>query len=241
MRRRGKKFTEPVALSSPDPAGSPLPRTTLGLGFDLPALRARCNPHSRPLRQRVQARRLQKARSLRKNHMRCLRWRFVAHALQGSGARRRGFEASAAGRGRARPPERESRSLRRTCPGPPAPAEGGERRLGSSASTRHNTDSRAFERRGRLVTGIAGSGERTTSHWLLVQRGERSGEIVTGRVQVRGGRRRRLVPQQLLREHDVAGSAPQMVGGRMAHLVKLDRVRETGRPRQALNHRCTDE
>ena len=116
MRRRGKKFTEPVALSSPDPAGSPLPRTTLGLGFDLPALRARCNPHSRPLRQRVQARRLQKARSLRKNHMRCLRWRFVAHALQGSGARRRGFEASAAGRGRARPPERESRSLRRTCP-----------------------------------------------------------------------------------------------------------------------------
>src|SRR5581483_7548755 len=41
-----KKFTEPVALSSPEPAGFPLPRTALGLGFDLLALRARCKRHT---------------------------------------------------------------------------------------------------------------------------------------------------------------------------------------------------
>src|SRR5918999_6050882 len=43
--RRGpgpKKFTEPVALSSTQPADFPLPRTALELSFDLVALRARC-------------------------------------------------------------------------------------------------------------------------------------------------------------------------------------------------------
>ena len=38
----GKKFTEPVALSSAEPTGFPLPRTASRLGLDLLALRARC-------------------------------------------------------------------------------------------------------------------------------------------------------------------------------------------------------
>jgi hypothetical protein len=37
-----KKFTEPVALSSTQPADLPLPRTALTLSFNLLALRARC-------------------------------------------------------------------------------------------------------------------------------------------------------------------------------------------------------
>ena len=37
-----KEFTEPVALSSTQPADLPLPRTALGRSFDLLALRARC-------------------------------------------------------------------------------------------------------------------------------------------------------------------------------------------------------
>src|SRR5688572_6224937 len=37
-----KEFTEPVALSSTRPADLPLPRRTVGLSFDLLALRARC-------------------------------------------------------------------------------------------------------------------------------------------------------------------------------------------------------
>ena len=41
-KRAQKKFTEPVALSSPEPVGFPLPRTAPRLGFDLLALRARC-------------------------------------------------------------------------------------------------------------------------------------------------------------------------------------------------------
>ena len=40
--RPQKKFTEPVALSSAEPVGFPLPRTAPRLGFDLLALRARC-------------------------------------------------------------------------------------------------------------------------------------------------------------------------------------------------------
>src|SRR5262245_51251953 len=44
--RRQKKFTEPVALSSPEPVGFPLPRTALRPGFDLLALRARCKGDS---------------------------------------------------------------------------------------------------------------------------------------------------------------------------------------------------
>ena len=36
-----KKFTEPVALSSTQPADRPLPRRAFGLSFDLLALRAR--------------------------------------------------------------------------------------------------------------------------------------------------------------------------------------------------------
>ena len=46
-RTRAKKFTEPVALSSPEPVGFPLPRTAPGLGFDLLALRARCKRDTR--------------------------------------------------------------------------------------------------------------------------------------------------------------------------------------------------
>src|SRR5262245_9325112 len=41
-----KKFTEPVALSSPEPIGFPLPRTASRPGFDLLALRARCKGDS---------------------------------------------------------------------------------------------------------------------------------------------------------------------------------------------------
>src|SRR5215470_14413646 len=41
-----KKFTEPVALSSPEPVGFPLPRTAPRPGFDLLALRARCKRHT---------------------------------------------------------------------------------------------------------------------------------------------------------------------------------------------------
>src|SRR5512132_4561332 len=41
-KRLDKKFTEPVALSSTRPADLPLPRRTVGLSFDLLALRARC-------------------------------------------------------------------------------------------------------------------------------------------------------------------------------------------------------
>ena len=37
-----KKFTEPVALSSTQPADLPLPRRAFELSFDLVALRARC-------------------------------------------------------------------------------------------------------------------------------------------------------------------------------------------------------
>src|SRR5882724_7525265 len=37
-----KKFTEPVALSSPEPVGFPLARTAPGPSFDLLALRSRC-------------------------------------------------------------------------------------------------------------------------------------------------------------------------------------------------------
>jgi hypothetical protein len=44
--RDQKKFTEPVALSSPEPIGFPLPRTAPGLGFDLLALRSRCKQHT---------------------------------------------------------------------------------------------------------------------------------------------------------------------------------------------------
>jgi hypothetical protein len=39
---RKKEFTEPVALSSTRPADLPLPRRTVGLSFNLLALRARC-------------------------------------------------------------------------------------------------------------------------------------------------------------------------------------------------------
>src|SRR5262249_4041424 len=46
-KARGKKFTEPVALSSPQPTDLPLPRTTSRLGFDLLAPRARCKRQSR--------------------------------------------------------------------------------------------------------------------------------------------------------------------------------------------------
>jgi len=42
----GKKFTEPVALSSAEPTGFPLPRTASRLGLDLLALRARCKRDS---------------------------------------------------------------------------------------------------------------------------------------------------------------------------------------------------
>ena len=44
VRRSGhrKKFTEPVALSSTQPADLPLPRRAFRLSFDLLALRARC-------------------------------------------------------------------------------------------------------------------------------------------------------------------------------------------------------
>ena len=44
VRRSGhrKKFTEPVALSSTQPADLPLPRRASRLSFDLLALRARC-------------------------------------------------------------------------------------------------------------------------------------------------------------------------------------------------------
>ena len=38
----GPKFTEPVALSSTQPADRPLPRRAFELRFDLVALRARC-------------------------------------------------------------------------------------------------------------------------------------------------------------------------------------------------------
>jgi len=43
-----KKFTEPVALSSTQPAGRPLPRRALRQSFDLVALRARCKEHRTP-------------------------------------------------------------------------------------------------------------------------------------------------------------------------------------------------
>jgi hypothetical protein len=62
---QAKKFTEPVALSSPEPAGVPLPRTPLGLGFDLPALRARCWRQSTEAGNAVQEAASRKARSLR--------------------------------------------------------------------------------------------------------------------------------------------------------------------------------
>src|SRR5581483_1537637 len=61
-----KKFTEPVALSSPEPTGFPLPRTALGPGFDLLALRARCKRDSRPRAGRVQVGPRGEARNLRK-------------------------------------------------------------------------------------------------------------------------------------------------------------------------------
>src|SRR5439155_3077860 len=47
VSRTKKKFTEPVALSSPRPTDLPLARTTSRLGFDLLAPRARCKGQSR--------------------------------------------------------------------------------------------------------------------------------------------------------------------------------------------------
>ena len=68
--RAQKKFTEPVALSSPEPVGFPLPRTAPRLGFDLLALRARCKRElSRPgeaLQECSRKRRAQFAPSSRK-------------------------------------------------------------------------------------------------------------------------------------------------------------------------------
>ena len=59
-----KKFTEPVALSSPEPVGFPLSRTALGPGFDLLALRSRCKGDSTTRRRPVQGDRNRNVRSL---------------------------------------------------------------------------------------------------------------------------------------------------------------------------------
>ena len=48
-----KKFTEPVALSSTQPADLPLPRTAFGRSFNLLALRARCEQEPTHERGRV--------------------------------------------------------------------------------------------------------------------------------------------------------------------------------------------
>ena len=61
-----KKFTESVTLSSTEPVGFPLPRTTSGLGFELLALRARCKRDSRPAAGRLQEPRAREWRTLRK-------------------------------------------------------------------------------------------------------------------------------------------------------------------------------
>ena len=54
-RRGPKKFTEPVALSSPEPVGFPLSRTALRPSFDLLALRSRCKRDTTTHTQPVQA------------------------------------------------------------------------------------------------------------------------------------------------------------------------------------------
>ena len=60
-----KKFTEPVALSSTLPADLPLSRRTVGLSFDLLALRARCVEEPMGARRLGQGRRSWDSRSLR--------------------------------------------------------------------------------------------------------------------------------------------------------------------------------
>src|SRR5437763_7014951 len=60
-----KKFTEPVALSSTFPGNLRLPPTTLGSGFDLLALRARCKREPRRIGRCVQVRSDEDSRYLR--------------------------------------------------------------------------------------------------------------------------------------------------------------------------------
>jgi hypothetical protein len=60
-----KEFTEPVALSSTRPADLPLPRTAVGLSFDLLALRARCVEEPMVEKRLRQAASTSNSRSLR--------------------------------------------------------------------------------------------------------------------------------------------------------------------------------
>src|ERR671918_88965 len=61
-----KKFTEPVALSSTQPADRPLPRRAFELRFDLIALRARCRGQAMGLGLPGQGRRSPDSRNLRR-------------------------------------------------------------------------------------------------------------------------------------------------------------------------------
>jgi hypothetical protein len=66
-----EEFTEPVALLSTRPADLPLPRRTVGLSFDLLALRARCVEEPMGARRLGQGGRSSNWRSLRNS--RCAR------------------------------------------------------------------------------------------------------------------------------------------------------------------------
>src|SRR2546425_1163565 len=62
----GRKFSEPVALSSTPPVGFPLARTAPWRRFDLLAPRARCKGKARPRWRRPQGPSGRAARNLRK-------------------------------------------------------------------------------------------------------------------------------------------------------------------------------
>jgi hypothetical protein len=62
--RRGKKFTEPVALSSTNPTNLRLAPTALGSSFGLLTLRARCKRQSNGADRRGQAQSRRYARCL---------------------------------------------------------------------------------------------------------------------------------------------------------------------------------
>src|SRR5439155_20414139 len=79
-----KKFTEPVALSSPEPVGFPLARTAPRPGFDLLALRARCKGDTTPSARRVQGVGRGKDALCTFSFLTHADERFLLHALKGS-------------------------------------------------------------------------------------------------------------------------------------------------------------
>ena len=81
-----------------------------------------------------------------------------------------------------------------------------------------------LSRTGRMIMRSRQSLKLTLHTFTLpVERLERCSEIITARMQVDLGCRDRLVPEQRLRQKQVPALPEKVVGGRMPHLVHLDR------------------